>query len=189
MWCILSHILFICPKNTNYGTESFPYLAPVLRGKRKSNLHLSAMLEKRQGPGEPLCTLDQLNSFGLPKPTFTMENGTLKATLYRVVNLAKQKVLKEDMPGLSHFKEHNRLKTSDYADCRFYCRKSNTTRITAYPTPAEHHVSNSFKNSASCFGEPIRISSCPFSRRCVGSGLIFIPSSGHWIATIVHSVF
>ena len=104
-------------------------------------------------PGEPLCTLDQLNSFtapsfsrnakiahiffemglveergfgmeelgkvesfGLPKPKFTMENGTLKATLYRVVNPAKQKVLKADMPGLSYLKEHKRLKTSEYAD-------------------------------------------------------------------------
>jgi len=104
-------------------------------------------------PGEPLCTLDQLNSFtaasfsrnakiahiffemglveergfgmeelgkvesfGLPKPKFTMENGTLKATLYRVINPAKQKVLKEDMAGLSYLKEHKRLKTSEYVD-------------------------------------------------------------------------
>ena len=103
-------------------------------------------------PGEPLCSLEQLNSFkapsfsrnakiahiffemglveergfgmeelakvesfGLPKPRFTMEIGTLKATLYRVVNPAKQKALKEDLTGLSYLQEHKKLKTSEYA--------------------------------------------------------------------------
>jgi ATP-dependent DNA helicase RecG len=104
-------------------------------------------------PGEPLCTLAQLNSFtapsfsrnakiahiffemglveergfgmeelgkvesfGLPKPSFTLENGTLKATLYRLVDPAKQKTKKEDLPGLSYLREHKKLKTSEYTE-------------------------------------------------------------------------
>lgn len=60
--------------------------------------------------------LGKVESFGLPKPTFAMENGTLKATLYRIVNPEKQKALKEELPGLSYLKEYKRLKTSEYAD-------------------------------------------------------------------------
>jgi ATP-dependent DNA helicase RecG len=104
-------------------------------------------------PGEPLCSLAQLNnftapsfsrnakiahiffemglveergfgmeelgkveSFGLPKPKFTLDNGTLKATLYRVVDPAKQKAKKEDLPGLSYLQEYKRVKTSVYAE-------------------------------------------------------------------------
>ncbi len=104
-------------------------------------------------PGEPICSLAQLNSFrapsfsrnpkiahiffemglveergfgmeelrkvesfGLPKPKFSLENGTLITTLHRTVNPAKQKVFKEDMPGLSYLRKHKRLKTSEYVD-------------------------------------------------------------------------
>jgi len=104
-------------------------------------------------PGEPLCTLVQLNNFtapsfsrnakiahiffemglveergfgmeelskvegfGLPKPEFALENETLKATLYREVNPAKQTARIEDLPGLSYLREHKRLKTSEYVE-------------------------------------------------------------------------
>lgn len=102
-------------------------------------------------PGDPLCTLEQLNSFsapsfsrnakiahiffemglveergfgmeelskvesfGLPKPIFTLENGILETTLFREVNPKMQKAKKEDLPALAYLKEHKRLKTSEY---------------------------------------------------------------------------
>ena len=102
-------------------------------------------------PGEPLCTLDQLNSFtapsfsrnakiahiffemglveergfgmeelgkvesfGLPKPKFTMENGTLKATLYRVVNPEKQILPTVELPGIDALRKHKSLTTKQY---------------------------------------------------------------------------
>ncbi len=102
-------------------------------------------------PGEPLCTLEQLNSFtapsfsrnakiahiffemgfieergfgmeelsklesyGLPKPIFSLDNNTLKTTLYRKVNPEKQTISKADLPGLAILKEHKRLTTKQY---------------------------------------------------------------------------
>lgn len=102
-------------------------------------------------PGEPLCSLAQLNNFtapsfsrnakiahiffemglveergfgmeelgkverfGLPKPTFRLENGTLKATLYRVVNPAKQTLPSAELPGLEILKQHKSLSTKEY---------------------------------------------------------------------------
>jgi ATP-dependent DNA helicase RecG len=102
-------------------------------------------------PGEPLCSLVQLNnftapsfsrnakiahiffemglveergfgmeelgkveSFGLPKPKFTFENGSLKATLYRVVNPAKQTLPSTELSGLEILKQHKSLSTKDY---------------------------------------------------------------------------
>lgn len=102
-------------------------------------------------PGEPLCSLEQLNSFtapsfsrnakiayiffemglveergfgmeelgkvesfGLPKPTFAIENGTLRATLYRVVNPAKQTQSSIELPGLEILRKHKSLTTKQY---------------------------------------------------------------------------
>ncbi len=102
-------------------------------------------------PGEPLCSLAQLNNFtapsfsrnakiahiffemglveergfgmeelgkverfGLPKPSFSLENGTLKATLYRVVNPAKQTLPSAELPGLEILKQHKSLSTKEY---------------------------------------------------------------------------
>lgn len=102
-------------------------------------------------PGEPLCSLDQLNSFtapsfsrnakiahiffemglveergfgmeelgkverfGLPKPTFSLQNGTLKATLYRVVNPSMQTLPSAELPGLEILKQHKSLSTKEY---------------------------------------------------------------------------
>jgi ATP-dependent DNA helicase RecG len=104
-------------------------------------------------PGEPLCSLEQLNSFtapsfsrnakiahiffemglveergfgmeelgkvetfGLPKPNFTLENGVLKVTLYRVVNTANQIARIEDLPGLDILRKQKSLTTKQYAD-------------------------------------------------------------------------
>lgn len=104
-------------------------------------------------PGEPLCTLNQLNSFtapsfsrnakiahiffemgfveergfgmeelgkvesfGLPKPTFAMENGSLKATLYRVVNPAKQTLPAAELPGINALRKHKSLTTKQYVE-------------------------------------------------------------------------
>lgn len=102
-------------------------------------------------PGEPLCSLAQLNNFtapsfsrnakiahiffemglveergfgmeelgkverfGLPKPTFSLENGTLKTTLYRLVNPAKQTLPSAELPGLEILKQHKSLSTKEY---------------------------------------------------------------------------
>lgn len=104
-------------------------------------------------PGQPLCSLEQLNSFtapsfsrnakiahiffemglveergfgmeelgkvesfGLPKPKFTLENGTLKVTLFRVVNPAKQVVKPEDLPGIDILRKQKSLTTKQYED-------------------------------------------------------------------------
>jgi ATP-dependent DNA helicase RecG len=102
-------------------------------------------------PGEPLCSLVQLNNFtapsfsrnakiahiffemglveergfgmeelgkvegfGLPKPIFTLENGTLKAKLYRVVNPEKQTQSSIELPGLDILRKHKSLTTKEY---------------------------------------------------------------------------
>lgn len=104
-------------------------------------------------PGEPLCSLAQLNNFtapsfsrnakiahiffemglveergfgmeelgkvegfGLPKPKFTLESGTLKATLFRLVNPAKQVVKTEDLPGIDILRKQKSLTTKQYED-------------------------------------------------------------------------
>ena len=48
--------------------------------------------------------LGKVERFGLPKPTFSLENGTLKATLYRLVNPAKQTLPSAELPGLEILK-------------------------------------------------------------------------------------
>jgi len=102
-------------------------------------------------PGEPLCSLEQLNSFtapsfsrnakiahiffemglveergfgmeelgkvesfGLPKPKFTLENGILKATLYRLVNSEQQTQSSIELPGLEILRAHKSLTTKQY---------------------------------------------------------------------------
>lgn len=104
-------------------------------------------------PGEPICTLDQLNnftapsfsrnpkiahiffqmgfveergfgmeelskveSFGLPKPVFTLENDTLKTTLYRDINPDKQTVSQSELPGIDILRERKRLTTKEYKE-------------------------------------------------------------------------
>ncbi|HIP31274.1 MAG TPA: hypothetical protein EYG92_10765 [Lutibacter sp.] len=104
-------------------------------------------------PGEPICTLKQLNdftapsfsrnakiahlffemgfveergfgmeelskveSFGLPKPVFTLENNILKTTLYRDINPEKQTVSQSDLPGVEILREHKRLTTKEYKE-------------------------------------------------------------------------
>lgn len=104
-------------------------------------------------PGEPLCSIEQLNSFtapsfsrnpkiahiffemglveergfgmeelskvesfGLPKPQFVLENGSLKVTLFRKVNPNKQIVKSKDLPGIDILREHKSLTTKQYEE-------------------------------------------------------------------------
>lgn len=104
-------------------------------------------------PGEPICSLEQLNnfkapsfsrnpkiahiffemglveergfgmeelgkveSFGLPKPKFSIENGNLIVTLYRIVNPEKQFLKAEDLPGLDVLRKQKAMTTKQYEE-------------------------------------------------------------------------
>lgn len=58
--------------------------------------------------------LGKVESFGLPKPVFSIEDGILKATLFRRVNPLKQVLKTEDLHGLDILKEYKSLTTKEY---------------------------------------------------------------------------
>ncbi|MCF8222308.1 MAG: hypothetical protein K9J25_04115 [Bacteroidales bacterium] len=58
--------------------------------------------------------LGKVESYGLPRPRFALENNTLKATLFRVVNPAKQTRQSSDLPGIDILSKHKSLTTKQY---------------------------------------------------------------------------
>ncbi|WP_157209197.1 ATP-binding protein [Mariniflexile maritimum] len=60
--------------------------------------------------------LSKFQNYGLPKPVYTLENNTLKTTLFREIDPNKQTIVKTELPGISLLREHKRLTTKQYAE-------------------------------------------------------------------------
>ena len=71
----------------------------------------SCTIEER---GFGMEELGKVESFGLPKPKFTLENRTLKATLYRLVNPKQQTQSSIELSGLEILREYKSLTTKEY---------------------------------------------------------------------------
>jgi ATP-dependent DNA helicase RecG len=91
----------------NFSAPSFS------RNPKIAHIFFEMGLVEERGFG--MEELGKVESFGLPKPKFYIENQTLKVTLFRLLNPEKQLVMKKDLPGLSYLIEHKKLKTSEYS--------------------------------------------------------------------------